>query len=344
MTKNELKELFYWYLSTINRHKGTYVMILALGLNISIDAFYQPVNGDLFHVVYSSDLNTPISMIALILGFALQASQIYKDSQKRAFIFQHFGISDGKTFNIAKARPIRDNLNVPETYVIDAHQYYENGSIINPQKALEKTLLIEGIVQAKSRVEDDNSKYYYGGISQVPLTFVAGTLFENTRNIQVYDWNREDEKTYLIDNGGKPLSFTVEEPESLSCNKVAIEISLTYPIDHNNSIDAVGDLPTITIKAENLERDNTSTKEAQESVYKEFHRLLDKYSNFNVSEIHVFIAAQNSMVFQLGRQLSKRVHKKVVVWQFEVQNEHPNPWGISISNDGYKIIKNQNLK
>lgn len=344
MTRNEIKELLYWYLSTINKHKGTYIMVLALGLNITVDALYQPANGDLLHVVYSSEINTPISIIALVLGFALQAFQIYKDSHKRAFIFQHFGISDGKNFNIAQARPIRDKLGLPEIYTIDAHKYYENGCLKEPQKALDTTLSIEGILKSKARIENDNAKYYYGGIAQVPLTFVAGTLFESTSKVEVYDWNREQEKTYLIDSGGESLKFAVEEPDSISGDKIVIEVALSYPIDHNNTVDAIGDLPTIRIQAENLERDNTSTKEAQESVYKKFHQLLDEYSSKSINEIHVFVAAQNSMVFQLGRQLSKRVHKTVVIWQFESQNRHPNPWGISISNDGYKIIKNQNLK
>lgn len=344
MTKNEIKELLYWYLSTINKHKGTYIIVLALGLNITVDAVYQPANGDLLHVVYSSEINTPISILALVLGFALQAFQIYKDSHKRAFIFQHFGISDGKTFNIAQARPIRDKLGLPEVYTIDSHQYYENGCLKYPQKALDTTLSIEGILKSKARVENDNAKYYYGGIAQVPLTFVAGTLFENTSKVEVYDWNREQEKTYLIDSGGESLKFAVDEPQSVQGNSIAIEIALTYPINHKNTIDAVGDLPTIKIQAENLERDNTSTKEAQESVYKEFHLLLDKYSSNGVNEIHIFVAAQNSMVFQLGRQISKRVHKKIIIWQYEAQSEPPNPWGISITNDGYEIVKNLNLE
>lgn len=344
MSKNDLKELLYWYLSTISRHKGTYIMVLALGLNITVDAFYQPVNGDLFHFVYSSELNTPISIFALILGFALQAFQIHKDSHKRAFIFQHFGISDGNTFNIPQARPIRDKLNVPETYTIDAHQYYENGILKDPQKALDTTLSIEGILKSKSRVENDNSKYYYGGISQVPLTFVAGTLFENTRKIEVYDWNRDQEKTYLIDSGGKPLGFSVKEPDNLTGRKIAIEIALTYSIDHDNTIDAIGEISTIRIEADIIERDNTSTKEAQESVYKEFHKLLDKYSTNQIEEVHIFVSAQNSMIFQLGRQITKRLHKKIIVWQYEAQNKNPNPWGIAISHDGYQIIKNHNLE
>lgn len=344
MNRSELKEFIYWYVSSKTRFIGFLIIIIVLIGSVSFDFYYHTQNGETVNFSYTNEIGLSVSLFALAIGFILQSLQIYKDSQKRAFIFQHFGISDGKTFNIARARPIRDKLNVPETYIIDTHQYYVNGSIINPQKALEKTFTIESIIQAKSRVEDENSKYYYGGMAQVPLTFVAGTLFENTRKIEVYDWNRDQEKTYFIDNGGEPLKFAVEEPDSISGDKIAIEVALSYPIDHNNTVDAIGDLPTIRIQADNLERDNTSTKEAQESVYKKFHQLLDEYSSKSINEIHVFVAAQNSMVFQLGRQLSKRIHKTVVIWQFESQNRHPNPWGISISNDGYKIIKNRNLK
>lgn len=344
MTRNEIKEFIYWYVSSKTRYIGFLIIIAVLIGSVSFDIYYSMQNGETVKLSYTNEIGLSVSLFALTIGFILQSLQIYKDSQKRAFIFQHFGASDGKTFNIAKARPLRDKLNVPETYVIDAHQFYKNGSIKYPQEALKRTLSIEGIVQAKSRVEDENSKYYYGGIAQVPLTFVAGTLFENTRNIQIYDWNRVNEKTYLIENGGKPLNFVVEEPKKPLGNKIIIEVALTYPIDHNNTVDTIGDLPTIKIQAKNLEIDNTSTKEAQESVYKEFHRLLDKYFSSNVNEIHVFVSAQNSMVFQLGRQLNKRVHKEIIVWQYEAQNEHPNPWGVSISNDGYKIIKNRNLE
>lgn len=344
MIKNDIKEFIYWYFSILGRHKGLTVILIVLGSNIVIDAVYQPMSGEFLHIVYSNEMNSFVSSIAIIAGFLIQVLQIYQDTQKRAFIFQHFGISDAKKFDIASVRPIKDRLYIPEVFNLEVHKFYNNGSITDPQAALDITLSIKQIIDAKSRVEEQNSKYYYGGISQVPLSFVAGSILDNTKKIEVYDWDRGKEKTYPIQLGCKALEISCTEPDEVIFlnhhhDKIAIEIALTYQIDHENTKIAIGNVPTIRVEADTLEKDNTKYLESQEAISKKFHDILDKYSEKNVDEIHIFIAAQNSMVFQLGRQVSQRVHKKIVVWQFEIQNTPKNPWGVAISSDGYEIVK-----
>jgi hypothetical protein len=334
-----VKTIAYWFLAFSWKNKG-YSLIFYAGLSgSSFKLLYSPASGSLLELTFNNEISSWILAILILIGSLLLFIEAVRDLKKRAIIFQHLGIGNIKTFNIDKARPIWDKLFRAEAHNIDVWQYYEDGIVTNPKKALEKTTSILHAIENTSQTNSENLKFYYGGLVQVPFAFTAGAILNNTMDVDVYDWNRVESKAYLIESGNEqvPFKITLADINEFDAS-IAIEIEITYPLNHSNTINAVGDIPTLKIHAHTPELDNASNIETQETICKEFHKLLDQYSNVNT--IHIFIAAQNSLVFQLGRQISKRVHPTIVIWQYEKQNKVQNPWGVKISKNGYEIYEN----
>ncbi len=336
------KSVLYWLISFSVKKIGYALMTVGLLAGGTYSFLYKPLDGGSGELSFtvSNTVNDWLSAILVVIGALILVSEVIKDLKKRAIIFQHLGIDEIKTFDIATARPVWDRLFRPEVHNIDCYRYYRNGIVVNPDEALRRTLSIGTTLENLSQVEPANLKFYYGGMIQVPFAFVAGTLLSNTMSVEVYDWNRNKQKAYPTSEQSidKPLEIEASETDISSSNEVAIELEISYPVDRANTIQAAGKIPVIKISANPMGIDNASSLEQQVIICEVFHRLLDKYQG--LERIHIFIAAQNSLVFQLGRQISKRVHPEIVVWQYERQNERKNPWGIKINNNNYNVVFN----
>lgn len=346
--KDNAINIVMWLIS-FTWKKMAYKLILLATMGLGLVISFTGVDGTKYEISILNEIPNWLSFALIAISLMLILFEAVKDLKKKALIFTHLGITKSINFDIASARPFWDRLHIPDDNEINISRYVVNDSIVSPEEALKKTLHIIEVLESKTKNKPEDIKLYYGGVVQVPLAFTAGTILDNTMFVDIYDWKRNGEKqgAYRLIKGKKDTSDLVQisEPEvhDLS-SELAIEIALSYPINHQNTVDAVGEIPTLKITANSVGRDQFSSLSTQNEVCEKFHDIIDRYSQTNIKKIHVFIAAQNSMVFQLGRQLSRRVHKEVIVWQFEIQNEHQNPWGISISNKGYKIVKNRHLE
>jgi hypothetical protein len=285
-----------------------------------------------------------LSVIVAIFGLTMLILHALDDLKNNAIIIQHIGIGEISTMDIDSARPIWEKGFKANTINIECDRFYNNGKVIDPEGMLKTTESIKTSIENNTRKNNPaHLKLYYGGLVQVPFAFLAGTIFTNTQKVEVYDWDRVKEKWfYLKKFKVSKIKIDIQYPKVEVKNKIAIEIALSYDIDRENTLEAIGNMPILKIQAEKISRDNLSDIKSQKYVAGEFHKILDKYNK--VDEINIFIAAQNSMVFNLGRQVSKRVHPKILVWQFENQGIIKNPWSVSIS-DTNTIFKNpRNLK
>lgn len=335
-----IKTVIYWIVSFSWRNIAvTLISFGSMGGGTLVFNFTPDTNSfEAVNFIYSNQLNEYIGLFLILIGSLILVVEIIKGLKKRALIFHHLGIDDIKTFDIASARPVWDRLHRPEPQLIDCYRFYQNGIVRDPNGSLQRTLSIGHTLQNYSQVSPQDLKIYYGGMVQVPFAFVAGTILSNTMKVEVYDWDREKEKAYSISEKSKnnELNISVLKPQEEVANELCIEFEISYPICRENTLEAVGDMPTIKFSANPQESDNASTEKLQNDICKKFHSILDEYSN--VPRIHIFIAAQNSLVFQLGRQVSLRVHPEIIVWQYENQSDRKNPWGVAISSQGYKVF------
>lgn len=323
------KTLFYWFIVGSKKRMPIKLIAIALlgGGSWNLNSIW---NNNSFS--FSMDNSGGVLSIAIgITGLIILLYQIAEDSKKRAIIIQHTGIAEIPTMDIDSVRPIWDKVFRPMTLNIECERFYKNGIITDPESALEKTKSIQESIENNTRkISPENLKLYYAGLVQVPFAFLAGVIFDNTKPVEIYDWNRKKEKWHAIKTSNAPLiEINIEYPEEENIREMAIEIAISYNINRPNTLGAVGDIPILRIESKPIEINNTDNLKSQKYIANELHKILDKYNYLD--KIHIFVAAQNSMVFNLGRQISKRVHPKILVWQYEKMNKLKNPWAIEIS-------------
>lgn len=326
-----LKTLFYWFVVGSKKRLPIKLIVISMlgGGSWSLSLIIQEGSSFSFSMDNGGGF---ISVSLVVIGLIMLIYQIIDDSKKKAIIIQHTGIAEISTMDIDSVRPIWDKVFRPTTINIECDRFYKNGIVTDSQEMLIKTNSIRESIENNTRkTSPENLKLYYAGMTQVPFTFLAGTIFDNTQAVEVYDWDRENKKWYYLEKSNKPkIKIDIVYPENKIKKIMAIEIAISYDIDRKNTLEAVGDIPILKIKAQTIATDNASDIGSQKYIASEFHKILDKHNY--VYEIHIFIAAQNSMVFNLGRQVSKRIHSKILVWQYENQNTVKNPWAVEIGN------------
>lgn len=323
------KTLFYWFV--VGSKKRLPIRLFAFAMIGGSSWNFKLASSDISFYFSMDNGGGFLSIAPAVIGLFILIYQIINDSKKKAIIIQHTGIAENPTMDIDSIRPIWDKVFKPVAINIECERFYNNGIVTNPQEMLKKTESIKESIENNTRKSSpENLKFYYAGMAQVPFAFLAGTIFTNIQAVEVYDWDRENKKWYYLKKSNKPkIQINIERPINVK-NIMAIEIAISYDIDRNNTLEAIGNIPILKIKAQTIATDNALDIDSQKHIASEFHKILDKYNY--VDEIHIFIAAQNSMVFNLGRQVSKRVHSKVLVWQYENQNTIKNPWAVYIGN------------
>lgn len=323
------KTLFYWVV--VGSKKRLPIKLIALAL-FGTGFSFNFVSNDYSLNLSMNGGESVLSIVAVLIGLMVLIYQVLDDSKKKAIIIQHTGIAEIPTMDIDSVRPIWDKIFRAITINIECDRFYKNGIVTDHQEMLKKTESIKESIENNTRKSNpENLKLYYAGTAQVPFTFLAGTIFDNTQAVEVYDWDRENRKWYYLKKSSKTKTkIDIEHPKIVVKNVMAIEIAISYDIDRKNTLEAVGDIPILKIKAQIIAIGNTADIDSQKYIASEFHKILDKYNYVN--EIHIFVAAQNSMVFNLGCQISKRVHPKILVWQYERQNTIKNPWAVEIGN------------
>lgn len=319
------KTLFYWLI--VGGKKS--IPMRLIGFSLLGGSLKYSDQNILFE--WSTNGDETLSVLIALIGLIILVSQIIDDRKNKAIIIQHTGIAEIPTMDIDRARPFWEKVFKATIIHIECERFYNNGIVKDPQEMLKKTESIKESLENHTRKTNPSYlKLYYGGLVQVPFAFLAGTIFTNTQVVEVYDWDRINKKWYYLKSLKKSIiQLDIEEPKNKIKNKIAIEIEISYAINRKHTLDVVGNMPILKIKVQKVERDNCSNIESQKHVAEEFHKILDKYSY--VDEINIFVSAQNSMVFNLGRQVSKRVHPKILVWQYENKNTLKNPWAVEIN-------------
>jgi hypothetical protein len=72
----------------------------------------------------------------------------------------------------------------------------------------------------------------------------------------------------------------------------------------------------------------------QSALADQFLDTLKQLDALGVQQIHLVLAAQNSVVFNLGRRYDKRNLPRVAVYQFERGEGTRYPWGIQMPVEG----------
>ncbi|MCA1407893.1 SAVED domain-containing protein [Ensifer sp. IC3342] len=203
-----------------------------------------------------------------------------------------------------------------------------DGVIIEPQELLPEVDAARRSVQQYSKQSDrQDVTLVYGGLTSVPMTFLTGVIFDDEGNIVVMDWDRAREKWRSLDGGDDGQRFMVEGLGDIGGSReVVLAISASYLVKSEN-IETTFDHPVVRLSLSDVTSSHWSASK-QSTLAQQFYDTAKLLEGKGVTTIHLILAAQNSVAFNLGRRYDKRNLPGVVVYQFEANAEKKYPWGV----------------
>lgn len=219
---------------------------------------------------------------------------------------------------------------------IDISQFVENSILIEPEKSLKKinnkiSVFIENVNGANNSAE-----LYYGGLMAVPFAFYTGMELDDRYPITVFDYDRNDEKWKEIKEMVNPEfspNISIENNGNNSGNSI-ISIGVSYPINEDEIQSNFPNYPISKIVIAPININNHWDLTFQKELQLKFFELAQKLGASGTKTIHLILAAQNSVSFNLGRCYDNRNLPEIIVYQYEKGNEIRYPWGIKMKTSG----------
>ncbi|BDW90994.1 SAVED domain-containing protein [Thalassospira tepidiphila] len=323
---------------------GSLVVLAALAGGVVFDVSLPLADGEL-SLNFSNVGGTPTILVysAFVIGFAIMIFGIWmevrrqqdanKVKQRNKAVFIELrglrqspgvAIEDGE-FVDSEWRKQRINC--------DLRQNVHDGMIIAPEIALEKLLSLPTML--KSSFDGENRadiKVFFGGLAPVPLTFLAGVLLDDEGPVTIVDWDRHKNQWRNLnglDDGTRPESSGLGQlPQNVT--NVALCVSISYAVDVAAVREVLPGVPVVECALSNKSTDNHWSAEKQIEIGQKFLETVQSLAEKGVEQIQLFLAAQSSVVFRLGRLYDHRNLPKIVVYQYERGQPNCYPWGIAM--------------
>lgn len=203
-----------------------------------------------------------------------------------------------------------------------------DGVIVDPDLLLPEVDAARRMVQQYARQNDrQDVTLVYGGLTSVPMTFLTGVVFDDEGSVVVMDWDRTREAWRPLDSHDDGERFIVDGLEAVKDSKeIVLAVSASYQVRDEN-VSTTFDLPLVRMSLPALNSSHWSQAKQNALAQQLFDtaKLLEAKS---VTTIHLLLACQNSVAFNLGRRYDKRNLPGVVVYQYEANGEKKFPWGV----------------
>ncbi len=313
---------------------------------VSVGGFAWRVKWGDAEFSFGGDAFLTLSLVGVGLGALLMAMGlrlVMRDHQaeararerKRVLVVEQRGLQ--KRFST----PLKDAI--PKALVgqiveriIDVSPYFRDGALAEPAVAFMHVRDTRAVLrQGLGEVPPSDVTVVYGGVSPVPLTFLAGTFVEDESSVLIMDWDRIAGRWRQLD--GEDDGDRFGEPDLAAIPAQTGEISVVVSVSHEVDEAAVRRLdpsrPLIALRLGKVAVGNHWSEVKQRALAEAFVRLLGALANRGVSEVHLFLAAPNSIVFRLGSHLDRNM-PAVTVYQREPSDPIGFPWGIRMPAHG----------
>lgn len=202
----------------------------------------------------------------------------------------------------------------------------------NLQKIIEKQK--KSMKKATKRSKHYNSLVYVG-FPHVPLAFLNGKHFQDTDEVNLYEYQGKDSERLeqgfyeLKRKFNTDMSIIYDLPKEECDGEVALKIEQSFSIpneDVKNNAN-VQQIYSIGIKQPDRWQINNY---AQVDLYqKKFVEILTQLKEKGVHTVHLFSASPVSLSFSLGRVVD-HFHPEVIVYNY---NNNSFDWAINLSNE-----------
>ncbi len=321
---------------------GLAFFVLAFGAGWVLDVSSPFEDGSVRVIFYSSG-STPIALVYLAggLGFSLTVAGLIWEFIRYGTERKHL---DRKRVIVIEARGLRDTSGTPlfdsipknlegrrDSFLVDIRQRIKDGEITAPEAALEDVIsLPSNLRQRENDLDRRDVTLVYGGLTPVPFTFLTGVLIDDEGMVFIFDWDRYAGIWRQLDDmdDGRRFKTTGLDNVPHGTQEIALAVSVSYGINTDDVRAKIGEIPIVTLDLEGGSPDCHWSEEKQCALGKQFLDTVIGLGNLGVRRIHLFLAAQNSVVFRFGRLYDKRNLPEVVVYQFQRSTTPPYPWGV----------------
>jgi len=212
-----------------------------------------------------------------------------------------------------------------------------SGGMADPAGAVHQQDRMVSDLSAIRRADPDAAIGYYG-IVHVPLQLLAGCSVSTWHEVALFELNRTDkQRRELGDGRGPDLGLTVQTVSRPSRPVAAvIRIAISYDVPLADVAEAVeGPFEDIRVAIAPPRIDAVTHYTQVEMICTAFRRILDDLQARLGKDtiVHVFYAGPVSLGFSLGRRISRTIHHRVQVHNY---NAHATPryaWGIEVNGE-----------
>ena len=296
-----------------------------------IDVGFDSAGGTSFFLVYGAAF---VGFFLILTGLIWEVIR-YRAEQRR--------LSRRKVI-VVEARGLRDTSGTPlldaipsslqghrDHVLIDIRQRVKDGEVLKPEAALEDLISLPADLRRREGgLDRSDFMLVYGGLTPVPFTFLTGVLIDDEGAVLIFDWDRHTEAWRQLDgtDDGKRFKSAGLSQVPGDAQEVALAVSVSYSVNTDDVWAKVGGFPVVMLDLEDGSPNCHWSEEKQRALGEQFLDTVISLGNRGVRRIHLFLAAQNSVVFRFGRLYDKRNLPEVIVYQFQRSETPPYPWGI----------------
>jgi len=279
-----------------------------------------------------------VAVIWAIWRYKLERSDT---ARKKVFVIEGRGLRDDDGAPLKNAVPSSvEGARID--YLMDLRQR-RDGAIIEPEMLLEPVSAMKTwLHQAQRAIDRSDLTTVYGGLTAVPLTFLTGVLLDDEGDIVVMDWDRSAGRWRLLDGEDDGQRFQIAGIEgAIGAQEVVLAISASYAVRSDDLATAFS-LPVVRMNLPDLQSSHWSQIK-QSELADQYFGVLKQIAAEGVDRIHMVLAGQNSLVFNLARRYDKRNLPKLIVYQYERDATPRYPWGIEMPVSGAGVARVKRL-
>ncbi|MGL4092057.1 SAVED domain-containing protein [Agrobacterium cavarae] len=256
-------------------------------------------------------------------------------NRKKVIVIEGRGLREDDGSPLSEAVPA-DIVGNRIGVLLDLRQR-RDGVVVDPEELLPDVDSVRRQVQQYAKTSDRRDvTVVYGGLTPVPFTFLSGVTFDDEGQIIVMDWDRNREAWRGLDSPDDGQRFEVDGLEAANYAKeVVVAVSSSYLVRGEN-IATTFNHPVVRLTMPNLTSSHWSQAK-QNALAEQLFEVAKLLDARGVTTIHLLLAGQNSVVFNLGRRYDKRNLPSLIVYQYESAGEKTYPWGIKMPVGGERI-------
>lgn len=290
-------------------------------------------------IVYlASCVGFGLILVGLIWEIVREREERRTLARKRVLVIEARGLRDTSGSPLIDAVP-KDFDGHREQILLDLRQRVCDGRIVDPDAVVDRVkTLPHDLNRRLDGVDRSDVSLVYGGLAPVPLTFLTGILIDDEGAMTIMDWDRHAENWRALDDEDDGDRFEIVDSglETGDTSEVALAVSVSYQIDLEGVRDVMGETPVVKMSLARGSPDCHWSDAKQRALGQQFLETAIMLGNSGVKRIHLFIAAQNSIVFRFGRLYDKRNLPELIVYQYE-RGAHPAyPWAVRMPTAGLR--------